>query len=146
MLDRLPTELVSLIIINDIPTPPSVWRRKALLDSLGLVCKSWRLAVSALANEILKVDRASAVADIRKWPAARRKQVTTLLLGSEAESQAKSEVGLTTIVLIRLLSALPCLQHVYFRNLVLKSIRVDFEIGAGNPYKSASSKDLDSLL
>ncbi|POY73805.1 hypothetical protein BMF94_3346 [Rhodotorula taiwanensis] len=141
MLDRLPTELVSLII-NDIPAPPSIWRRKALLDSLGLVCKSWRLAVSALANEILQVDRASAVADIRKWPAARRKQVTTLLLGSEAGTPLQCDEGFSTTVMSRLLPALPCLEHVYFRNIVLESIRVDFEVGAGNPYKKLRSLSL----
>ncbi|POY73806.1 hypothetical protein BMF94_3347 [Rhodotorula taiwanensis] len=115
MRDRLPTELVSLIITAAFQ--PTAWRRKALLDKLGLVCKSWRRFALVLAQETLEIDRASAVEVVCKWPAARRELIKTVLVGKEMHSREEHDDGFSTVVLDRLLFALPILEHAYMQNL-----------------------------
>ncbi|POY73756.1 hypothetical protein BMF94_3294 [Rhodotorula taiwanensis] len=115
MLDRLPTELLELVVDA---TSHSIWSRKATLDSLSLVNKSCRRLVVAQSVRIVRVHHASAIEIIKKWPATRRKLVTTLLVGSyrPGDPAVLLPHPIPALGMQRLLAALPNARQIFLRN------------------------------
>ncbi|KAG0659500.1 hypothetical protein C6P46_005137 [Rhodotorula mucilaginosa] len=109
MLERLPTELISLVIDA---TSTGAWERKALLDSLSLVSKSYRIALRPLRESIVHVPRAAIIPLLRLWPAATRKAADTVFIGSSDQAAGLEPFSLRDYS--RLLSILPKIKHIYF--------------------------------
>ncbi|BGP54878.1 hypothetical protein JCM8202_003387 [Rhodotorula sphaerocarpa] len=81
MLDRLPPELIALVIdfMN-----LSAWKRLQTLKALGLVSKSYWAAMRVIRERILflpSTRAVSAVADVCAWPASRRQRIDTIIFG-----------------------------------------------------------------
>ncbi|TKA55045.1 hypothetical protein B0A53_02520 [Rhodotorula sp. CCFEE 5036] len=108
MLERLPTELISLVIDA---TSTGAWERKALLDSLSLVSKSYRIALRPLRESIVHVPRAAIIPLLRLWPAATRKAADTVFIGSSDQAAGLEPFSLRDYS--RLLSILPKIKHIY---------------------------------
>lgn len=108
MLERLPTELISLVIDA---TSTGAWERKALLDSLSLVSKSYRIALRPLRESIVHVPRAAIIPLLRLWPAATRKAADTVFIGSSDQAADLEPFSLRDYS--RLLSILPKIKHIY---------------------------------
>lgn len=83
MLERLPTELISLVVDA---TSTGAWERKALLDSFSSVNKSYRCALRPLRESIVHVPKAAVIPLFRLWPAATRKAVDTVFVGSSDQA------------------------------------------------------------
>ena len=142
MLERLPTELISLVIDA---TSTGAWERKALLDSLSLVSKSYRIALRPLRESIVHVPRADVIPTLRSWPPARRKAVVTVTVGTDDHAQALEPFNLRDYS--RLLSILPHVKHVYVRRVqeshyynFLNSLSYQqmwFEMISSNPFRRA---------
>lgn len=142
MLDRLSTEVLRAIIQE---VSPSVWERKECLTQLGIVCISIRRAVKPIADEVVHVDRADAVAVIKRWPTACRKLVTTLLIGHDGtNTESKDALQIDERDLTRLLAALPAVKAVYVGNLAASPLPPDgvqaeavtFATAQNNPFRS----------
>lgn len=125
MLDRLPADLLKRVIDA---TSHSIWMRKAILDRLGLVSTSYRRAIAIISDEIVCVDRMSAISILKSWPATRRRQVTTLLVGSFDPDATVSLPGATHAHgALQVLAALPNVEHIYLRNIDLGPDKSDWK-------------------
>ncbi|TKA50500.1 hypothetical protein B0A53_06218 [Rhodotorula sp. CCFEE 5036] len=144
MLDRFPTELITLII--DV-TSTSAWQRKALIDSLSSVSKRYRRVMRPLRESIVHVPRADVIPTLRSWPPARRKAVVTVTVGTDDHAQALEPFNLRDYS--RLLSILPHVKHVYVRRVqeshyynFLNSLSYQqmwFEMISSNPFRQCLS-------
>lgn len=110
MLDRFPTELISLVIDA---TSTCVWQRKTLLDSLSSVSKSYRFAMRPLRESIVYVPKAAVIPLLRSWQTATREAVVTVLIGPSHWFQDMEPFGLPDYS--ALLSNLPNVKHVYLQ-------------------------------
>ncbi|POY73757.1 hypothetical protein BMF94_3295 [Rhodotorula taiwanensis] len=160
MLDRLPADLLERVVDA---MSHSIWTRKAALDRLGLVSTSYRRATASISTKIVCVDRASATSIIKKWPATRRRQVTTLLVGS-FEPKAKVSLPGTSHAqgVHQLLAVLPNVKDLYLRKVDLGPDRtqlsildwyhgtapprlLDFCLNAENPFQKCLSLSMRAM-
>ena len=138
MLDRFPTELISLVIDA---TSPSVWQRKALIDSLSSVSKSYRFILRPLRESIVHVPKAAIIPTLRSWPAATRKVVVTVLAGPSRRFGPPEFFSLQDYA--RLLSLLPNVKCIHLQraadHCVIDSYvyprRMSFELTSSNPFR-----------
>ena len=84
MLDRFPTELISLVIDA---TSSGAWQRKAMFDSLSLVSKAYRSALRPLQEGVVHVPKASVIPILRSWSKATTEAVVTVLVGPSDTSK-----------------------------------------------------------
>ncbi|GAA5861787.1 hypothetical protein JCM3774_001302 [Rhodotorula dairenensis] len=110
MLDRLPTELISLIIDG---ASAVGWQRKTLLDALSTVSKTYRLALRPLRDRTVHVPRAAVIPVLRTWPAVKRQAVDTLFVGP-AQLNGPIE-PFRNEDYTRLMAMLPNVKYVYSR-------------------------------
>ncbi|KWU46326.1 hypothetical protein RHOSPDRAFT_31775 [Rhodotorula sp. JG-1b] len=146
MLERLPTELISLVVDA---TSTGAWERKALLDSLSSVNKSYRCALRPLRESIVHVPKAAVIPLFRLWPAATRKR-WTLSLSVLAIRPTVSRFSLRDYS--RLLSILPKIKHIYLQRVEdsyysdvygrFCPCRMWFELNSFNPFKQCLSLSL----
>lgn len=108
MLDRLPTELLRLVVEA---TSHSIWTRKATLDSLGLVSKSYRRTSVALRDRVVVVPSADAAAQVCSWPAVKRDLAETILLGRDTTDAP--DAVLQDAQVNDLMGSLPRLKHAF---------------------------------
>lgn len=144
MLDRLPTELILLIIDA---TSTSAWERKALIDSLSSVSKNYRFAMQPLRESIVHIPKASVIPLLRSWPAATRKAVDTVFVGSGDQADALEPFSIRDYS--RLLAILPKIKHIYLRQVEdsiysgyskeMRSMAMWFELNPSNPFRRAST-------
>ena len=140
MLDRFPTELITLTVDA---TSSDAWERKPVIDSLSLVCTSYRIATRPLWESTVHVPRAAVIPLLRSWPAARRKAVVTVFVGTDNQAQALEPFTLRDYS--RLLSILPHVKHVYVRHVqeshyynfydLLSYQQMWFEMISSNPFR-----------
>lgn len=133
MLDRLPTELISLVIDA---TSTRVWQRKALLDSMSSVSKSYRFAMRPLRERIVHVPRAAVIPLLHSWRTSTREAVDTVLIGPSDWHKALEPFGLPDYS--ALLSNLPNVKHVYLRRVLSQqsaSRRVWLETHSSKPFR-----------
>ena len=141
MLDRFSTELIMLIIDA---TSTSAWDRKDLIDSLSLVCTSYRTAMRPLRESVVHVPRADVIPLLRSWPAATRKAVDTVFVGTDDQAKAVEPFSLRDFS--RLFSILPNIEYVYLQRVGgqyeykkrFLPCRMLFELNSYNPFKRAS--------
>lgn len=139
MLDRFPTELITLIVDA---TSTSVWERKALIDSLSSVCTSYRIAMRPLRESIVHVPKAAVIPLLRSWPSARRKAVDTVFVGTDDQAKALEPFSIRDYS--RLLSILPKIKHIYLQRVEDQfewpkkqfcPCRMWFELNSFNPFR-----------
>ncbi|GAA5982031.1 hypothetical protein JCM10908_004711 [Rhodotorula pacifica] len=137
MLDRLPTELVTVILEA---TSATIWQRKATLDRLGVVCKRFRIAVQPLANRIVHVPNPKAISILRSWPATKRRLIDTVLVGTD--DQSENSIPFDYRDLTRLFANLPAAKNVFFRQLQVHpavSTAIGFGLVDSYPVKNCHS-------
>ena len=110
MLDRFPTELITLIIDA---TSTGAWQRKALVDGLSAVSKSYRSAMRPLREAFVHVPNASVIPLLRRWPTATRKAVDTVFVGPDDQADALEPFSLRDFS--RLFSILPNIKYIYLQ-------------------------------
>lgn len=141
MLDRLPTELIELVIDA---AAASIWTRKATIDRLGLVNKSYRAVTRPLRIRIVQVTGAEGIVELRSWPAWARKSVETVLIGTNEPGRDRTRLFEADIN--RLMALLPQVKAVFMEGLegcyrsklanTDKSTKLWFELEHGNPFRS----------
>lgn len=110
MLDRLPTELISLVIDA---TSACVWQRKDTIDCLSSVSTTYRFVLRPLRESIVHVPRAAVISRLESWPMATREAVVTVLIGTSDWHKDIEPFDLRDYS--RLLANLPNVKHVYLQ-------------------------------
>lgn len=140
MLDRFPTELITLIIDA---TSTGAWERKVFIDSLSAVSKGYRSATRPLRESIVHVPKAAVIPSLRSWSAAKRKAVAAVLVGPRDESKPLEPFGLRDYS--RLLSILPNVKYVHLQQVQdsqysrsdkrFYSRKMWFDMDSSNPFR-----------
>lgn len=146
MLDRVPTELISLFIDA---TSTDAWERKALIDSLSLLSKAYRAALRPLRESIVHVSKPAVIPILRSWSAANLKAVATVLVGPSDMSDPLEPFSLRDFS--RLLSILPNVRYIYLQRVQdshysrsdkrFYSRKMWFELNPSNPFKREYNTD-----
>ena len=110
MLDRFPTELISLVIEA---TSTGAWQRKAPIDGLSSVSKSYRNAMRPLRNCFVHVPKASVIPLLCQWPTATRKLVNTVFVGPDDQANVLEPFSLRDFS--RLFSILFNIKYIYLQ-------------------------------
>lgn len=150
MLDRLPPELIALVIdfMN-----LSAWKRLQTLKALGLVSKSYWAAMRVIRERILflpSTRAVSAVADVCAWPASRRQRIDTIIFGRGGYIPFAEDHLRFMPLLERLVNACPAPRHIVLQPETIflgrfegsgrcnqAQGRVRLDIGPDNPFRGA---------